>query len=165
MGRLRGYRDLTESTNLDLGGSFAHGTGTEGEGFHTSLIGADLDLPLAAAAPRHLQAPAGAHGAGVEPARSEPGRRPRPAPSGPTSRASTSSPGAGSPASGSTAPSAPTTRRSWTRARSLLLTWWPSEFSQIRGQYRHTRYGEGITANEFLFQFLFSIGAHGAHTF
>ena len=48
---------------------------------------------------------------------------------------------------------------------SLLLTFWPSEFSQIRGQYRHTRYGEGIKANEFLFQFLFSIGAHGAHTF
>ena len=48
---------------------------------------------------------------------------------------------------------------------SLLLTYWPSEFSQIRGQYRHTRYGEGVRANEFLFQLLFSIGAHGAHTF
>ena len=48
---------------------------------------------------------------------------------------------------------------------SLLLTFWPSEFSQVRGQYRHTRYGEGMTANEFLFQFLFSIGAHGAHPF
>ena len=48
---------------------------------------------------------------------------------------------------------------------SLLLTYWPSEFSQIRGQYRHTRYAEGERANEFLFQFLFSIGAHGAHTF
>jgi hypothetical protein len=29
----------------------------------------------------------------------------------------------------------------------------------------HTSYGEGIKANEFLFQLLFSIGAHGAHTF
>ena len=48
---------------------------------------------------------------------------------------------------------------------SLLLTWWPSEFSQIRGQFRRTDYAEGLTANEFLFQFLFSIGAHGAHTF
>ncbi|MGD8896263.1 MAG: hypothetical protein PVJ73_09535, partial [Acidobacteriota bacterium] len=48
---------------------------------------------------------------------------------------------------------------------SLLLTYWPSEFSQIRGQYRRTRFGEGGTANEFLFQFLFSIGAHGAHVF
>jgi hypothetical protein len=48
---------------------------------------------------------------------------------------------------------------------SLLLTYWPSEFSQIRGQYRHTRFGEGRTADEFLFQFLFAIGAHGAHVF
>ena len=29
---------------------------------------------------------------------------------------------------------------------SLLLTYWPSEFSQVRGQYRHTRFGEGQTA-------------------
>ena len=48
---------------------------------------------------------------------------------------------------------------------SLLLTYWPSEFSQVRGQYRHTRFGDGPTADEFLFQFLFSIGAHGAHAF
>ncbi len=48
---------------------------------------------------------------------------------------------------------------------SLTLTFWPSEFSQIRGQYRRTRYAEGVTANEALFQFLFSIGAHGAHVF
>jgi hypothetical protein len=48
---------------------------------------------------------------------------------------------------------------------SLVLTYWPSEFSQIRGQYRRTRYAEDVTANEFLFQFLFSIGAHGAHVF
>jgi hypothetical protein len=47
----------------------------------------------------------------------------------------------------------------------LLVTYWPSEFSQIRAQYRHTSYGEGIKANEVLFQLLFSIGAHGAHTF
>jgi hypothetical protein len=48
---------------------------------------------------------------------------------------------------------------------SVLLTYWPSEFSQIRGQYRHTQYAEGVTSNELLFQFLFSIGAHGAHVF
>jgi hypothetical protein len=48
---------------------------------------------------------------------------------------------------------------------SLVLTYWPSEFSQIRGQLRRTRYGEGLTANELLFQFQFSIGAHGAHPF
>jgi hypothetical protein len=35
----------------------------------------------------------------------------------------------------------------------------------VRTQFRRTRFGEGHTANEFLFQFLFSIGAHGAHAF
>ena len=40
---------------------------------------------------------------------------------------------------------------------SWLVTFWPSEFSQIRGQYRRTYYAEGQTANEVLFQFLFSI--------
>jgi hypothetical protein len=48
---------------------------------------------------------------------------------------------------------------------SLFMTFWPTEFSQIRGQYRRTNYAEGITGNEFLFQFNFSIGAHGAHIF
>ena len=48
---------------------------------------------------------------------------------------------------------------------SLVLTYWPSEFSQIRGQLRRTRYGDSRTANELLFQFQFSMGAHGAHPF
>jgi hypothetical protein len=52
------------------------------------------------------------------------------------------------------------------KGESVLLTYWPSEFSQVRGQYRRTRYGDNPqVANEFLFQFLFSIGAHGAHPF
>ena len=51
------------------------------------------------------------------------------------------------------------------KGASLVLTYWPSEFSQVRGQYRHTSYAEDIKADEFLFQFQFSIGAHGAHTF
>jgi hypothetical protein len=48
---------------------------------------------------------------------------------------------------------------------SALLTFWPSEFSQLRGQYRRTDYADGPAANEFLFQLQFSIGAHGAHPF
>ena len=48
---------------------------------------------------------------------------------------------------------------------SLVLTYWPSEFSQIRGQLRRTSYGDSRTANELLFQFQFSMGAHGAHPF
>jgi len=51
------------------------------------------------------------------------------------------------------------------RGGSAVLTYWPSEFSQVRGQYRHTRYADGPDANELLFQFQFSIGAHGAHPF
>src|SRR5206468_2744901 len=35
--------------------------------------------------------------------------------------------------------------------QSAVITYWPSEFSQTRGQYRRTRYATGETANEFLF--------------
>jgi hypothetical protein len=48
---------------------------------------------------------------------------------------------------------------------SIILTYWPSEFSQIRGQLRRTVYSGSHDANELLFQFQFSIGAHGAHPF
>jgi hypothetical protein len=48
---------------------------------------------------------------------------------------------------------------------SFVLTYWPSEFSQVRSQYRRTNYALGPSANELLFQFQFSIGAHGAHPF
>jgi len=48
---------------------------------------------------------------------------------------------------------------------SVVLTYWPSEFSQIRGQYRFTNYAENIKANELLMQVIFSLGAHGAHPF
>jgi hypothetical protein len=51
-----------------------------------------------------------------------------------------------------------------------IVTYWPSEFSQIRGQYRFGHLalpnpGDFSNANEFLFQFLFVMGAHGAHPF
>jgi hypothetical protein len=50
-----------------------------------------------------------------------------------------------------------------------ILTYWPSEFSQIRGQYRFGHLATSPTdfsnANEILFQFLFVMGAHGAHPF
>ena len=47
----------------------------------------------------------------------------------------------------------------------LTLTFWPSEFSQVRGGYRRTNFATGDKANELLFQLQFSIGAHGAHPF
>jgi hypothetical protein len=52
------------------------------------------------------------------------------------------------------------------RGFSGVLTFWPSEFTQVRGQYRRTRFGDDRrVANELLFQMLFTIGAHGAHPF
>jgi hypothetical protein len=47
----------------------------------------------------------------------------------------------------------------------LLLTFWPSEFSQLRTELRRRRYANGETADEILFQIQFAIGAHGAHPF
>jgi hypothetical protein len=48
---------------------------------------------------------------------------------------------------------------------SFIVTYWPSEFSQVRAQYRRTNNALASSANELLFQFQFSIGAHGAHPF
>ena len=46
------------------------------------------------------------------------------------------------------------------------LTFWPSEFSQLRAELRRRHYGlTDTTANEFLLQLQFAIGAHGAHPF
>ena len=45
------------------------------------------------------------------------------------------------------------------------LTYWPSEFSQLRGEYRFTHYAENRDSHEFLMQLIFSLGAHGAHPF
>ena len=51
------------------------------------------------------------------------------------------------------------------RGEAVTLTFWPSEFSQLRGELRRRRYAGGITANEAILQLQFSIGAHGAHPF
>jgi hypothetical protein len=52
------------------------------------------------------------------------------------------------------------------RGVAATVTFWPSEFSQLRGEMRRIRYGDiGRSVNEFLFQLQFSIGAHGAHSF
>jgi hypothetical protein len=163
VGRLRGYRDVTESTNLDFGGSFARGTAKEGAGLHTSLIGADLTLrwrPLRRAIYRRLLARTELVWSRRDLVTSEQAR-----------------------AFGLYGSLEYQFARRWfaglrldhseraddpslvDKGGSAVLTYWPSEFSQIRGQYRHISYGEGIKANEFLFQFQFSIGAHGAHTF
>ena len=162
VGRLRGYRDVTESTNVDIGTSVAWGTNDVGPGFNTRIIALDATVryrPLRRAIYRRFLG------------RTELFWSRREQEDGVPSAF-------GMYASGDYQFS----RRWFAGARydwseraydtslvdkgpSLLLTFWPSEFSQIRGQYRRTRYAEGVTANEAIFQFLFSIGAHGAHSF
>ena len=51
------------------------------------------------------------------------------------------------------------------KGAAATLTYWPSEFSQVRGEYRFTRYAENRDSNELLMQLIFSLGAHGAHPF
>src|SRR5207302_1777708 len=48
---------------------------------------------------------------------------------------------------------------------SFVLTYWPSEFAQLRGQYRFTRYAQNFDAHEAFIQLQFALGAHGAHPF
>jgi hypothetical protein len=162
MGRLRAYRDLTESTNLDLGGSIAYGGNDEGPGFKTRLIGADLTFryrPLRRAIYKRVIG------------RTETVWSRREAPGGDANAFGVYVSGeyqfarrffAGARFDYAERPTAPDLVD---KGGSLLLTFWPSEFSQVRTQFRRTRFGEGHTANELLFQVLFSIGAHGAHAF
>ncbi|PYQ57531.1 MAG: hypothetical protein DMF58_18085 [Acidobacteria bacterium] len=58
------------------------------------------------------------------------------------------------------------TRAFTDRGVAATLTFWPSEFSQLRGELRRIHYGDVSRAvNELLFQLQFAIGAHGAHAF
>jgi hypothetical protein len=162
LGRLRGYRDITEGTNLDLGVSFARGHNDAGPDFTTRLFGIDASVryrPLRRSVYRRFIG------------RSELMWSHREQDTGEV-------PAFGMYVSGDyqfaqrwfSGVRYDHSDRSYDaslvdKGSSFVLTYWPSEFSQIRGQYRHTRYAEGVSANELLFQFLFSIGAHGAHTF
>jgi len=162
VGRLRGYRDVTESTNLDVGTSYAYGHNDTDPEATTKLFGIDATF-------RYRPLQQGLYKRAL--VRTEMFWSNREQPIGDAKAF-------GAYVSGEYQ----LTRRLFGGARydwseraydaslkdnggSVLLTFWPSEFSQIRGQYRRTRYAEGATANEFLFQFLFSIGAHGAHVF
>ena len=170
LGRLRGYRDLTEATNLDIGASFAHGPTNVGLDLDKRLFGLDATIrwrPLARAIyhrfvgrtelfwsrqdmpfsqtidpPADVQKAFGFYAS----ADYQFARRwyvgARVDRSGRALDASRTDSGG-----------------------SFYVTFWPSEFSQVRGQYRRTNYSEGISADELLFQFNFSIGAHGAHVF
>ena len=162
LARLRGYRDINEATNLDIGASFTQGHNDAGANTMTNVFGIDATLryrPLRRAIYRRFMARTELMWSHRE-----------------------QNPGDVS-AFGMYASGDYQFARRWfagvrfdrseratdsnliDQGPSLVVTYWPSEFSQIRGQYRHTNYAEGVTANEALFQFLFSIGAHGAHVF
>ena len=175
--RLRAYRDFSESTNLEVGASYARGHNDVGTNFITQLYGVDTTFrwkPLQRAIYHSFVARAEfdwslRDNVSAVPCLSANINCP---PNLDTLRAHgfyTSADyqlGRRWFAGG---------RFDWSqRARnpnmhdsgeSLVMTYWPSEFSQVRGQLRRTNYAEGIVANEFLFQFQFSIGAHGAHPF
>jgi hypothetical protein len=179
VGRLRAYRDLSESTNLEWGGSVARGVNEDGPGFHTTVFGTDLTLrwrPLRRAIYRRLLLRGELFWSRRETSTAEPPDLGSADPPALPGRATARAFGfyasadyqlarrwfAGARFDSSERATEPDLRD---RAGSLLLTFWPSEFSQVRGQLRRIEYADGPTANELLFQFLFSIGAHGAHPF
>jgi len=163
VGHLRAYRDISESTNLDLGLSYSRGHSVFGPDVVNQLYGVDATLrwkPLRRAIYHSFIG------------RSEFVWSRLGLPSGNTT-----------PFGYYVSSDYQFARRWFAGARfdrserldgqalardtggSLVLTYWPSEFSQIRGQLRRTVYGDNRTASEILFQFQFSIGAHGAHPF
>jgi len=159
---LRAYRDLNESTNLDVGFSFAHGYNDADPHFTTNLYGVDATLrwkPLRRSIyhsfiarsefiwSQREQNPSEQRAFGMyASADYQLGRRwflgGRYDRSGRSQFANLTDTGG-----------------------SIVLTYWPSEFSQIRGQYEFTNYAEGRNSNQLLLQLIFSLGAHGAHTF
>jgi hypothetical protein len=178
VGHLRAYRDLNESTNLDLGASYARGHNNAGlltsdpSAFLTNLYAADATLrwkPLRRAIYNSflfrteffwsardqlsaLNAFETQHAFGMY-AHAEYRLNRRWTIGGRFDRSGR-------------ADNAALTDTGF----SGILTYWPSEFSQIRGQYRYGHLFDTATsrydnANEFLFQFLFVMGAHGAHPF
>jgi len=159
---LRGYRDLTESTNLDLGLSFARGHNDQGSNFLTRLYGIDATLrwkPLR----RSIYHSFIGRGEFIWSQRQQ----------FPVEQRSFGFYTSGDYQLG---------RRWFVGGRfdrssrsefanltdqggSAVLTYWPSEFSQVRGQYRFTHYAGNIDTHELLLQLMFSLGAHGAHPF
>ena len=162
LGRLRGYRDLTESTNLDVGTSVVFGHNDGGPDSMTRVVGVDATFryrPLRRAIYRRFLGRTelfwSKRDDGLD----------------------------GGKAFGAYVSGEYQFARRWfaggrydfsdraidtslrDKSGSLTLTFWPSEFSQVRTQYRRTSYADGAKGNELMFQFLFSIGAHGAHVF
>ena len=186
VGHLRGYGDISESTNLDLGVSYARGHNDLGSSFITSLYGIDATLrykPLRRAIYKSFVG----RGEFIWSQRQQPTAPPCLAGTCPLGVAPNFQRAFGFYTSADYQ-----FARRWfvggridrsARARdaritdngaSMVLTYWPSEFAQVRGQYRFTRYAAPTStlappgkedANELLMQIQFSLGAHGAHPF
>ncbi len=162
VGHLRGYKDLTENTNLELGYSYAQGHNDQGHVFMTRLHGIDVSLrwkPLRRSIYNSFlwrsefvwsqrdQLPTQQRAFGMYSSieyrldqRWTVGSR-----FDWSERA--------------------TQATQLDRGASALLTYTMSEFSQVRGQYRFTRYDGHQDANEIRLQLIFVMGAHGAHPF
>jgi hypothetical protein len=162
VGHLRGYEDLTENTNLELGYSFSQGHNELGHDYLTRLNGIDLSLrwkPLRRSIYNSLLW------------RSEFVWSRRDQLLGPEKAFGLYS----SLEYRLDQRWTVGTRYDWSeratlasqldRGGSALLTYWMSEFSQVRGQYRFTRYDGGRDASEVRLQLIFVMGAHGAHPF
>jgi len=178
VGRARAYRDLTESTNLDVGFSYAHGPTSVG--WEDAGEGGDAEAPDLPVLGKDL------YGVDVtlryRPLRQAIYRRLNLRTELIWSRQDLGG-GSATTAFGFYALGEYQFARRWyiggrvdrsgraldgaevDKGGAAFLTFWPTEFSQIRGQYRHIAYAGGVTGNEFLIQFNFSIGAHGAHVF
>lgn len=156
IGHLRAYTDLTEGSNLEMGASFARGHNDLGRGLTTRLYGADVTYrwkPLTRAIYRSFVG------------RSELMWSRRDQPMGVAQAFGTFVSGdyqfARRWVAGGRFDSAERGREVNVRDRgwSAVLTFWPSEFSQLRSQYRRTRFGDrDDVAHELFLQVLFTIG-------
>ncbi len=159
---LRSYKDLTESTNIDLGLSYARGHNNQGSNFLTQLYGIDATLrwkPLR----RSIYHSFVGRGEFIWSQRQQLPSEQRAFgfyTSGDYQLGRRWFLGGRFDRSGR-----PESAKLTDEGASAVLTYWPSEFSQVRGQYRFMRYAGNINTNELLLQVMFSLGAHGAHPF
>jgi len=177
VGHLRGYRDLTDDSNLDLGVSYSRGHNLFGGDFITNLYGVDATYrwkPLR----RSIYKSFVARSEFIWRQQNQPSLLTCQSITCPVDTAAGFHRAFGFYASGDFQ----FARRWFVGGRvdrsdrafnshlndqggSVVLTYWPSEFAQIRGQYRFTRYADRINAHEAFIQLQFALGAHGAHPF
>ncbi|MGZ4733097.1 MAG: hypothetical protein ACXVZH_13250 [Terriglobales bacterium] len=159
---LRSYKDITESTNIDLGLSYARGHNDLGSDFLTQLYGIDATVrwkPLR----RSIYHSFVGRGEFIWRQRQQLPFEQRSFgfyTSGDYQLGRRWFVGGRFDRSGR-----PESANLTDQGASAVLTYWPSEFSQVRGQYRFMHYAGNIDTNEFLMQVMFSLGAHGAHPF